>query len=267
MHFINKDSFPESPIALLAKLNIEHRPDWKLYNQARLSKEKPLPKKPVAAWLNEGIRLPLKKLFLKNCGYCGIHSDTGHDAEVDHHFPISKDVEGDFIFDWDNYVWSCHSCNSMKRSKYPLLNPCSANEMSNLFFHSTDGRYLCDSLAPKELKIKLQFTIQHTNINGKNRPARRRLIYRNLNENHLSGLKIAYDLYLVECDANGPYSEEALTKLNYFEEKKDRLLELIKSGDYLHLIKHTINTFLKETYKNLPFTFDQLLEESKYLDE
>ena len=123
MHFVDRTTTANPPIAKLKQLNSQYQQDWANYNTARLNKTNPLPSRPLSKWLHNDIREPLSKLFLKTCGYCGIHTDIGADAEVDHFFPTSLDGEAQFVFDWNNYIWSCPSCNRLKGNAYPFLNP------------------------------------------------------------------------------------------------------------------------------------------------
>ena len=125
MHLVDREKFDSSPLKKLQELNNKYKSDWSIYNIARAERKKPLPKEPSTAWNNKGIREPLMLLFLKNCGYCGRYTEIGNDGHVDHHFPTSLDLQADFIFDWNNYVWSCSSCNGLKSNNYPFLDPCS----------------------------------------------------------------------------------------------------------------------------------------------
>lgn len=262
MHFIDRSNETNPPIDLLETFNSRYKADWAKYNFARANNIKPCPSRPPSSWLDNKIRNPLKSLFLKNCGYCGIHTDTGSDAEVDHHLPTSLDINADHVFDWDNYIWSCHSCNNMKNNNYPFLNPCSESEMEHIYFHSYDGRYLYYKDSPLDIIDKFEITVKYSNLNLKNRPERRKYIFHDVMDNHLDNLKTAYELYQLELSIQGEDSDDVQSKLDIFNAHKKDFINLIKCEDYLFLIKFAFESFSQEKQFIFPFTFDELLIES-----
>lgn len=265
MHFVDREKVSNPPTAILSEYKVKYQADWAQYNTARANNQ-PLPKRPPSSWLDNEIRNPLKYLFLKNCGYCGIHTDLGNDAEVDHHFPTSNDLKAEQVFSWDNYIWSCPSCNGLKKHNHPVLNPCSLEEMQLIYFHSSSGRYLFYNEASKEIIAKYEVTDKYTNINGKNRPARRKNLFRSLIECDLSGLRIALDLFQVESEIHGVHSIEAIAKKEIVDLKRQDLIELINCGDYLFLIKFAIALFEEKNNYKFPFTFEEILFESGYIN-
>lgn len=262
MQFVDRKDLTSPPIKKLNEFNTKYKTDWADYNTARANGIKPLPKRPSSAWLHDEIRNPLKQLFLKNCAYCGIYTDVGNDAEVDHYFPTSLDINADHVFDWENYLWSCHSCNTMKSNQYPFLNPCLKSDMDKIYFHEADGRYLYYADANDDLKSKFELTSKYSNLNIKKRPEQRKLLFRNVIENHLSGLKRLYELYEIEKDIQGSDSRDAKEKLALFNEKKKEFLDLIKCGNFLYLIKFAFDYFCKKEEFVFPFTFEELLHET-----
>ncbi|PCK06952.1 MAG: hypothetical protein COA42_16805 [Alteromonadaceae bacterium] len=264
MHFVDRDVFDEVPTARLAEFVVKHKNAWATYNQARSEGCKPLPKKPPSSWTDDRIRTPLKKLFLKNCGYCGVHTDCGHDAEVDHYHPTSKDMTAEHVFEWENYIWSCHPCNGKKKDAYPLLNPTCKEDVESIYFHANDGQYLVYQHAPDDIVAKYQLTVGKTNLNDKNCPQRRKGIYRQVNV-RLNAIKLDNKLYLLECGKEGKDSPDSIKRSEAMSKEKSELLALIKEGEYLFLIKHLINEFRSKDV-SFPYTFDALLAESGYLD-
>lgn len=264
MHFIERTNASKKVEDLLEDSNNKHKENWKLYNRAKKDKTK-LPSIPPSTWNNNTVRDELKVLFLKNCGYCGIHTDVGHEAEVDHFFPKSKDMEAELIYEWKNYIWSCPSCNRKKSKNYPILNPCDEEEMKQIYFHSADGRYLPYNSSTEDLKITFSNSEEYTYMNGKNRPERREYVYRDVLENHLSRIELTYSIFEVENEVKGKNSKEAQEKFISFQLKKNEFLKLIRCGDYLYLIKDIMDEYISKK-PNFPFTFDQALEESNYLD-
>ncbi len=264
MHFINRESFTEAPVKKLAEFNEKKKQEWANYNSARISNLKPLPSRPPSLWLHDDIRSPLKKLFLKNCGYCGIHADQGRDAEVDHFHPTSKDENADFVFDWNNYIWSCPACNGMKSNEFPFLNPTSIDDTKHIYFNNSDGRYLLYRNAPESIISKYKLTDDKSNLNDKNRPARRKCLAQEVNRN-LKEIRLCNLMYETEKSISGNNSNDTNTKLKKLIEKKSAFIDLIKSGDYLFLVASLVEEFISKR-EGFPYTFEELLIESKYLE-
>ncbi|MGI0106165.1 HNH endonuclease [Salinimicrobium sp. WS361] len=265
MHYIKRGTASKKIKDLLESSNKKHKENWKLYNKAKKDNQR-LPTKPSSTWNNDIIRNELKILFLKNCGYCGIHTDKGHEAEVDHFFPKSEDLEANLIYNWNNFIWSCPSCNRKKSSNYPIINPCDEDEMDQIYFHSADGRYLPFHSSTEDLKTKFSNTEEYTFINGKNRPERREYIYRDVLENHLRRINLIFSLFEVEKEVKGKNSKEAKEKFTLFQTRKNDFLKLIRCGDYLYLIKYIMDDYISEN-PNFPFNFDQAIEDSQYLEQ
>ena len=263
MHFVDRQNFSDAPLAKLQEFNNNHKAAWASYNTARINGTT-RPARPGSAWLDTEITTPLKKMFLKNCGYCGIHADTGRDAEVDHFFPTSADASANHVFDWENYVWSCPSCNGMKSNNHPFLNPCSADEMQHVYFHAKDGRYFLFGSAPNPVKERYDLTKGKSNLNLKNRCARRKLTSDNL-QTQLKSIIRYNKLYLIESKAKGEYSADSLKRLQALKKERANLITLIEGGDYLFLIKSLIEKF-KKNHPTFPYTFQELLDESAYLE-
>jgi uncharacterized protein (TIGR02646 family) len=67
---------------------------------------------------------PLKDIFGECCGYCEGYCD----GEVDHLKPKKRFPEE--VYNWDNWVYSCHVCNNKKGEKWSslgFLDPCSGD--------------------------------------------------------------------------------------------------------------------------------------------
>lgn len=63
----------------------------------------------------------LREAFLGLCGYC----ECDCKGEVDHFRPKSQFPQR--VYDWSNWVFSCHDCNNSKREKWPnggYVDPC-----------------------------------------------------------------------------------------------------------------------------------------------
>ncbi len=263
MHFIDRENFEEAPISILEKLkNSELNKKWAEYNSARINKTKK-PKKPESAWNRDVIRNPLKMLFLKNCGYCGIHTDIGHDAQVDHFFPTSKDETAKYVFEWTNYVWSCSSCNRQKSNNEPFLNPCSSEEMEYIYFDYTDGYYRCKNGTPPDIISKYNLTNQKSKFNSLKRPESRELLYKGV-QSDLKKIDRYYRLYKLESKIHGNKSVEAKKKEKILKSKKQDVIKRIYAGHFLFLINFLIKKHTKNN-KTFPYTFQELLDESKYL--
>ena len=214
MHFIDRDNFKDAPLDKLKEYQEEYKNN--------------LPNSPKPKWNNDKIRVPLGKLFLNNCAYCGIYTDIGSDAEVDHFCPKNICKEAEKVFGWENYVWSCHPCNNYKRENHPFLNPCSKDEMKWLYFNHYSGKYFYHSDSPKDIIKKYNLTNRKSYINGKNRPNRRKIIAKRV-DSVLKDIKL--------------YSKLIITKDKLDKSLKD-LKDIISEKDYLLLIKFLIKEFI-----------------------
>ena len=70
-------------------------------------------------------REDLGQRFLRNCGYC----ERNTRGEVDHFRPKSRFPES--VYDWKNWIFSCHECNQAKGDKWPTegyVDPCVESE-------------------------------------------------------------------------------------------------------------------------------------------
>lgn len=260
MHFIDRKIIVNPPIKKLNDFNLKYKDKWIAYKLAIANGTKPVPAKPPSSWLHDDIRNPLESLFLNTCGYCGIHTKIGSDGEVDHHLPIDLDANADNIFNWENYIWACHSCNNGKRNNYPFLNPCLEADMNHIYFHSSDGRYLYYKDSPDIIKTKFEITDKYSNINYTQRNNRRKYTHRHAVD-CLNDLKTAFNIYKIEFDIQGDSSNDVQKKLRLFNEKKESFLELLKCGDYIFLIKHAFDSFCNDNSFKFPFSFDELKSE------
>ncbi len=263
MHFFDRNLFGDTPTKELEVLHKKEQPKWLLYksyikqNQEHKSNPEVIPKpvkvnKPSNYWINDSIRLPLIDFFKCNCGYCGIYCDKDSDGEVDHHFPKNLDTKAEKIYSWNNYVWSCHSCNNKKRNQSPLLDPCKKNEMDSIIFSPTSGNYDINSKVSVSPDIidKYKLTVIYTFINGKKRPNTRRLIYKQMLNQHMPMLKTYYDSLSLLVE-NTPEFDLIQASL-LIEENEFR--EFINEGNYLSLKK-----YIFDLYKNshsIPHDFD-----------
>ena len=71
-----------------------------------------------------GFRADLGRMFFNLCGYC----EEITRGEVDHFRPKSRFP--DLVYEWSNWVFSCHDCNSSKREKWPpggYIDPCASS--------------------------------------------------------------------------------------------------------------------------------------------
>lgn len=256
MHFINRALFATAPTGILNQLHVDEQPIWLQYKNWLNTKIPPTVPKPSSKWTRDTIRDPLTELFRNNCAYCGIYTDKNHDGEVDHFFPKELDTQGDSIYSWDNYVWSCHSCNNKKRSNYPLINPCNENETKEIYFHSADGRYVVKSTANQDIKDKFQLTEQKTYLNGKRSPDRRKFIAKHLK----NIMTIIYDRsrdYEIEriLDSTTLTCAQSLNKLNVI---KVELREYLKSEDFI-LLKNEIFAKFRIAHPNFAYTYEDFI--------
>jgi uncharacterized protein (TIGR02646 family) len=100
----------------------------------------------------------LSPVFFGLCGYC----EEPCRGEVDHFRPKSKFPE--LVYQWSNWVFACHSCNSVKKEKWPpggFIDPCARSRSArpeNLFdFDVRTGAVKPkDGLSPAQRKKAMQ---------------------------------------------------------------------------------------------------------------
>lgn len=263
MHYFNRGLFASSPVKELEILHKKEQSKWLSYKLfLKLKKEYkdkpgtiPKPKnvnKPSNFWVHDSIRLPLILFFESNCAYCGIYSDKNSDGEVDHHFPNALDSKAEKIYSWDNYVWSCHSCNNKKNNYSPLLDPCLKNEMDCIIFSPTTGKYDINIKVKVSADIidKYERTVIYTFINGKKRPNSRKLVYKQMLNQYMQMLKIYYVLLSSLTEKTIEFD---LVQQNLLNEENE-FREFINEGNYLALKKYIFNLY-KDSF-SIPHNFE-----------
>ncbi|CAN5161395.1 hypothetical protein BH09BAC5_BH09BAC5_09110 [soil metagenome] len=194
MHYFDRSSFTDAPLKKLNEFAIAEKPKWIAYRNFIDFRILPKVSKPSGHWTRPEIKLPLIKFFNNNCGYCGEYAGARNSGEVDHYLPAMHDANADHIYSWENYIWSCHPCNNLKRSNYFLLNPCSQDEMEWIEFDIRSGNYRCKKGVPSDITDKFKKTNQFTFINGNNRPKARLCLYKILTNVYLPKLLTEYKL-------------------------------------------------------------------------
>lgn len=231
MHYVDRKKYKNAPTKLLAEYHKSEQTKWLDYKAGKASK-------PASKWNNDKIRIPLQELFLCNCGYCGTFTDIGHDAEVDHFFPVAKDTAAAFIYNWENYIWSCPMCNRKKSNHLELLNPCEFADVEHLYFNKHSGKYLLFKKANSDIREKYNNTVSFTYINGKNKPKKRKRMVDDL-EDKLRALKIKFDNYMTVKSSKRP----SISIIREVIGAKNRIVQEIDSADFLLLIKETIENY------------------------
>ena len=172
MQFVEKGCCPE----YLVKNKALWTSPWVDYYTWDKSLGTVKPKKPSDGhWRNDLIRIPLIQFFYNSCGYCGtaiptsIRLDIGK-GDVDHFLP--KNIFPENTYEWENYIWSCKSCNQEKSAfydnEYPLLNPCCKNDCSRLSFLKNTGQYVLNDKIKNDYywQKRLKYTEKRTMINS-----------------------------------------------------------------------------------------------------
>jgi len=250
MHYIDRSKFKNAPIDILAKYHKIEQQKWLNYKNNKINK-------PDSKWNNDIIRNPLATMFFNNCGYCGINTTPKHDGEIDHFYPIEKDVNAEKIYKWNNYVWSCPRCNRKKSNNFPILNPCDLNEVKYIYIDEYSGKYLVlTNKTPIEIIEKHKNTVEWTYINGKNNPEKRKRL--------ISDLKIKIN-NLIEKFDKLEFAKLENNLINDVEinEAKNIILQEKECGDYLLLINEIILKFdfSKSVFENdfKHYVFNNLL--------
>jgi uncharacterized protein (TIGR02646 family) len=113
MHFVNRGQEPPG----LVPIRLTYTQAWIDHYNSGIGK-RPTDKR----WIDFIDQLSAS--FAGCCGYC----ETRCKGVVDHLRPKSKFP--DLVYEWHNWVFSCHDCNQNKRSHWPssgFLDPCSAS--------------------------------------------------------------------------------------------------------------------------------------------
>lgn len=241
MHFHDRTLIQNPPIAIVNQLSGEEKQKWLDYKAYKEDNNLPVVKKPSGKWTDDAIRKPLMNFFYKNCCYCGIYTDDNHQGEVDHHFPKELDVSADKIYLWENYVWSCHSCNNKKRSHYPVLDPCVKTEMDALEYIDYLGKYKIKDGSNQDLKDKFKITHEWTFINGHNIPKKRIAIHDHMIKYHLPRLKEA--CLMLDAIKSKPKTEDYKTAVKNLDSVVNDMKVLINQGDCIMLIKKIYSDF------------------------
>ena len=86
----------------------------------------------------------LERVFAGLCAYC----ENACRGEVDHFQP--KSIFPERVYDWANWLLSCHDCNHAKGDKWPTggyVDPCATSPRPESFF---DFDTLTGEIVPKE---------------------------------------------------------------------------------------------------------------------
>lgn len=170
MHFVDRGS----PPVRLARVRSRLTPKWVSFYRYGLDR------KPTdTAWRN--FEKDLRKVFHSNCGYC----EEICRGEVDHFRPKSRFPH--LVYEWTNWVYSCHSCNGSKLDKWPNgghVDPCASNPQ-NLAEAYFDFDLLTAEVLPRSTLTgpksrRARITIHNLDLNAyhhlKKRQARLHLI-------------------------------------------------------------------------------------------
>lgn len=123
MHWVDRGSEPNG----LANIRTKYTPKWVRYYPGKMGK-----KPSDSRW--RGFIDELGQPFSYYCGYC----ETSCRGEVDHFRPSSKFPK--LVYEWVNWIFSCHDCNHSKLHKWPLcgfIDPCTTvpEERPENFFY------------------------------------------------------------------------------------------------------------------------------------
>lgn len=257
MHFVDRTLYPNPPLAELQRINGIEQAKWLSYKAYQQNKALPKVAKPQSLWTDVAIKSPLVGLFKSNCGYCGSYADINDEGQVDHFFPVQKDTLAQHIYSWSNYVWSCPPCNKKKLSNHPLIDPCNEVEVTNIFFHKADGKYLIRKTASHDIKTKFTRTERKTLINSSNNPNCRCLRCHQLLNLYLPNIKRKYELYELEALAD-LYSKDTLDAFGALSQSIREMKIFLQTKEYLRLCMFLIEEY-KRTNSTFPFSFDDFI--------
>ncbi len=240
MHFVDKksDTDYKNVVSILAEYSKTEMPKWvKFKNDERTE--------PKGFWTEPEIREPLSELFLNCCGYCGQKLEKNkekkeYEGEVEHFIPKSKKyaIENDLIYNWNNYIWSCHSCNRKKSAYFDLglmlFNPSNKKDCSYIFFNPDKGNYqLRKKITDEKIKERYEITFND------------KLVWIN---RRMRNRKTTYDtiIPILNSIKNNRNLEKILKKEKFKKkaEKESKKLKIYKEqASYKLLIRETISKF------------------------
>jgi len=116
MHYVDRGPEPK----VLKKYRDEYTRRWVEYYEQGIGS------KPTDSHWSK-FNNKLGKVFSFICGYC----ETDCKGEVDHFRPKSRFPRK--VYDWSNWIFSCHDCNNIKGEKWPnggYIDPCIRTQSS-----------------------------------------------------------------------------------------------------------------------------------------
>ena len=110
MHYVNRGPEPRG----VKRYQGEYTPRWVAYYEGGIGS-----KPNDSHWRK--FHKKLRDVFSGSCGYC----ESECKGEVDHFRPKSRFPQR--VYDWSNWVFSCHDCNNSKGNEWPnggYIDPC-----------------------------------------------------------------------------------------------------------------------------------------------
>ena len=156
MHFVNRGLEPDR----LKPIRLRYTPAWINYYQKGIG-SRPVDKK-WREFIDE-LGIP----FSECCGYCEVRCK----GVVDHYQPKSQFPQ--LVYEWANWVFSCHDCNESKGARWPssgLLDPCSPATFCNkpgycFAYDWKTGEVLPHPDLPRAARARAQITINALSLN------------------------------------------------------------------------------------------------------
>ncbi|ETR68902.1 MAG: hypothetical protein OMM_04283 [Candidatus Magnetoglobus multicellularis str. Araruama] len=252
MHYVNHGTKPEK----LKEYHSQFTQKWvDHYLKGRGGK-------PVDAhWTKDEIREPLIECFEDNCGYCGTSmgkrpSKSGKMipiGQVDHFLPKSKCPE--FVYYWENYIWSCTDCNKAKGDFYEqemILYPGCKKDMEALELRNNGKYYLKMEFAKNELLQKrYRATCEKTIMNFGIHPNERKAIKDEL-EYRLSGIITYGDMIRSDVFNKADSKIQSFIKDKY-QKTRSNIKQILNSSHYKKMIQSIINKSCKKNQSYLLF--------------
>lgn len=261
MHLVVKSAAP----AEIVNMPASETDAWVTYFNTQ-----PRPTKPKGRWTEAPIRNLIESDFSSSCCYCGIGlgvskvQKSGNQlfqGQVDHFLPKSK--RPDLVYQWENLLWSCSSCNSLKGEYYAenkqehMLNPSLQADMACLEYLHSSGNYgLKTTVATAdfdEFMSRLDITQTRTHLNSGQNPQRRKT--------HVTSLLSAIEYYLRDRERlEDPDFPEYLKPdmAADLATYQDQAKTVLASGDYPALLKQIILAYEPQNPEQKPF-FEQFL--------
>jgi len=168
-----------------------------------------------------------------------------YSGEIDHFIPKSNPEGFDKIYDWGNYIWSCHTCNNRKLDKYNpnwILNPCDITDCDSIEYKF--GEYFLKKNVPFTINEKFRLMQEILKLNCEPLMVRRRA---------------HYEAIFTKLESlNDNYQLDQIFKTSHYQAELEKLKAEIKYKDFKLLIRDVLLPKFEKKYPDFPISAQML---------